>query len=174
MGRTTALRREIQQTFVPFLRAQGFDLDQRHGPRFLDFRRPAGAHMLFLELQWDKSGRPRFTVNFGKVALEGVLVGGQHLAASDVGPGQAPAYCRLCPSGKGRSTADWFRQDRALLSSLLAGARLHPPARPVEELMALFHEVQAYWDSHEVGPHCKLIQNWPDGSQAAHNGLPAV
>ncbi len=171
MGRTTALRREIKRVFVPFMREQGFQLDQRHGPHFLDFRRQAGAQMLFLELQWDKSGRPRFTVNFGKVAAEGVVIVGQHRAASDVGPGQAPAYCRLHPRGKGGSTANWFRQDRSLLSALLAGSRLHPPEQPVRELIALFPEVQAWWDSHEVGPHCKLIQNWPDASSMG--ALPA-
>lgn len=166
MGRTTALRREIKRVFVPFMLEQGFLLDRRHGPQFLDFRRQADAYILFLELQWDKSGRPRFTVNFGKVALDGMLMAGQHLAAGDVGPGQALAYCRLHPRGKGGSTANWFRQDRSLLSSLLAWSRLHPPAKPVQDLMALFHEVQAFWDSQEVGPHCKLIKNRPDASFA--------
>jgi hypothetical protein len=159
MGRTTALRRELKKRFVPFMAAKGFDFDQRNAPHFLDFHRVAGNRVQFLEVQWEKYGRPRFTVNFGSASSKGTLCQNQLIGAGDVGPGQAEKYCRLHPNGSGSSTRHWFRQDRPLISALLAWNRLYPPDQPVRQLIELYAEVETYWTSGIVGPHSRLLEN---------------
>ena len=157
MGRTTELRGVLKTRFFPFMEAKGFSIDQRHAPNFWDFRRTVNGRVQFFEIQWDKYGRPRFTANFGHVSAKGTVCYGKRVPAADIGPGQAPEYCRLHP-GSGPSTRHWFRQDRSLLSALFKG-RLHAPERPVLQLIELFAEAEAYWASGRPGPHSNLITN---------------
>ena len=157
MGTTTALHHEIKRTFFPFMEAKGFTLDQRYAPHFIDFRRTLEERVQFFEIQWEKYGKPRFVVNFTHVSAKGTICYAEHVPASDVGPGQAPFYCRLHPNGSGSSTRHWFRQDRTILSALLSRSRLYPPDLPVRQLIELFPEVEHYWQSGVVGPNSRLI-----------------
>lgn len=159
MGTTTELRRELKRTFLPFMATKGFVLDQRHAPHFMDFRRAAGDRVQFLEIQWEKYGKPRFKVSVGEVSSKGTVCHGDHIDAKDVGPGQAPQYSCLYPQGDGSSTRHWFRQDRALLAALIHRSRLYPPEAPIGQLIDLFHEAEAYWVSGKVGEHMRLISN---------------
>ena len=159
VGRTTALRRELKARFFPFMAAKGFAIDQRHAPHFQEFRRVVGDRIQFLELQWEKYGRERFTVNFGHASVKGTICYDKHISPNDVGPGQAPRYCRLHPNGDGSSTRHWFRQDRPLISALCARSRLYTPDQPVRQLIDLFEEVEQYWESGVVGSHSNLIVN---------------
>jgi hypothetical protein len=142
MGTTTALRRELKLRFVPFMTAKGFLIDQRHAPHFIDFRRTVGGRIEFVEIQWEKYGRPRFVVSFGHTSAKGTICFGENIAPNEVGPGQAPQYCRLHPTGNGSSTRHWFRQDRPLVSALLARSFLYPADVPVQQLIELFAEVE--------------------------------
>lgn len=56
MGPTTELRRELKRTFVPFMAARGFVLDNRHAPQFQNYRRTVGDRVQLLEIQWEKYG----------------------------------------------------------------------------------------------------------------------
>ncbi|MDB5795860.1 MAG: hypothetical protein JWR25_2239 [Noviherbaspirillum sp.] len=159
MGRTTEFRRELKRTFLPFMTAKGFVLDQRHAPHFMDFRRTLADRMQFLEIQWEKYGRPRFKVSVGQVSARGTISHGEHIDAKDVGPGQAPQYCCLYPQGDGSSTRHWFRQDRSFLAALIHRDSLHPPEMPVGQLLELFGEVEEYWLSGKIGKHLRLISN---------------
>ena len=159
MGRTTALRQELKKSFVPFMTNRGFSLDQRHAPNFIDFRRTVGNRVQFFEIQWEKYGRPRFTVNFGSTSIKGTISHHQHIDANDVGPGQAEQYCRIHPNGKGSSTRHWFRQDRPVVAALFAGSRFYPPEQIVRQLMDLFVEAELYWSAGTVGKHSQVIKN---------------
>ncbi|MDB5177463.1 MAG: hypothetical protein JWN75_1131 [Candidatus Saccharibacteria bacterium] len=159
MGNTTELRRELKRTFMPFLAAKGFTLNQRHAPHFIDFYRTVDERVQFLEIQWEKYGKPRFAVNVGQVSTKGTICYGEHIEAKDVGPGQAPQYCRVYPNGNGSSTRHWFRQDRPMISALLTRSRLYAPEVPIRQLLDLFNEIEEYWRSGQVGQHMFLTSN---------------
>jgi hypothetical protein len=159
MGPTTALRRALKERFIPFMIEKGFALDQRHAPQFIDFRRVVGDRVQFFEIQWEKYGRPRFTVNFGSASTNGTISHNQHIDANDIGPGQAVEYCRIHPNGNGSSTRHWFRQDRPFVAALFAGSWLYPPEQIVQQLMDLFAEAEIYWSTGTVGKYSKVIKN---------------
>ncbi|HEU4780891.1 MAG TPA: hypothetical protein VFS58_13495 [Steroidobacteraceae bacterium] len=157
VGRTTDLRRALKEIFIPFVRERGFEIDNRHAPGFVDFRRARGGRVEFLEIQWDNKGRPRFKFSFGSVAEAGSDCHGTRVAAGDVGPGQAPRYVSLFPNGNGSSTRHWFCQDNSFVKTVLSLRGSRPPEEVCIELLGFFPEVEAYFEYDAVGPHCRLF-----------------
>jgi hypothetical protein len=155
MGPTTELRRALKARFFSYAVDRGFVLDARHQPVSTTFRRPAGAAVQIFDVQWDKYGKPRFALNFGTCPVEGMRIGDTIHRADDVLPGWCPDSGRLQPGG-GSGTRHWFRQDSTLLRRVFGAPVLREPAVVVEELMALFPEVERYWTSREAGPHLRL------------------
>jgi uncharacterized protein DUF4304 len=157
VGRTTALRREIKQVFVPFLAKKGFSSDLRGAPNFLYFRRTEADQVQVFDIQWQKYGRPRFVVNFGKAPADGVMdMFGKHVMPEDILPSHAPIRGRLAP-GSGAMTGSWFRQDRPLVERLASWSSLRPPEQVISQLMTLFVEVEEFWKSGTIGPHVRLL-----------------
>jgi hypothetical protein len=156
MDTVTEIRREIERTFVPHALARGFDLDRREAPDFLRFSRCAADEVQVFDIQWDKHGRARFTLNFGGCPPGGLSFFGRHVAAKDVHAG-SPGVChgRLQPIG-GRKQS-WFGEGDPPIEGPLPGARLHTPAELVRLLLDLFAEVEAYWVSGAVGPHLLMM-----------------
>ncbi len=157
MGNTTELRREIKQTFVPFAEARGFKLDRRYSPQFLEFRRVTEREMHLFDIQWEKYGKPRFVVNFGKCPAHGAVFNGEMLSPGLVRPAHCSVNGRLQP-GKGPMTSNWFRQDKPFLARLLSRESLYPPGQVVGELVSLFPELEAYWRDGITGPHLRILQ----------------
>jgi hypothetical protein len=95
MGRTTPLRCEIKRIFIPHLVEKGFAVDMRHAPQFFTFRRinPDAVHLC--DIQWEKSGCPRFVVNFGVCGAEGLMVRGERIPPQDIFPSHTPDRGRL-------------------------------------------------------------------------------
>jgi hypothetical protein len=157
MGRTTALRREIKRTFIPYLVAKGFSCDMRGAPAFFTFRKIDSHAVYVCDIQWEKYGRPRFVVNFGMCSPEGVIFYGHHIPPADVEPSHTPESGRLHPKTRpSYGTGDWFRQDLPLSKRIVSFSRLSDPAEVVAKLIALFGEVEAYWEAGRVGPHLRL------------------
>ena len=165
MGHTTELRREIKQRVRPLLAAKGFALDQRHAPQSVAFRRTTADAVHLLEIQWEKYGKRRFVVNFGRCSPGGVVVRGERIAAADVFPSVAPVNGRLQP-GKGGSTAAWFRQDRSLLARLL-GRPPRPASEVVSQLIELLAELDAFFERGDLGPHLRIHPAFPGVFDAA-------
>lgn len=157
MGTTTDLRREIRAVFLPFAAAQGFVLDQRHAPTFLEFRRQRDGVVHVFDIQWEKYGRPRFVLNFGTCPAEGLMVNGEQIPAATVMAGWLPVKGRLQP-GRGTSVGHWFRQDKPLLRALVSRDKLYPASRVVAELLQLFPEIEAWWATGAVGPHLHVFR----------------
>lgn len=153
MGRTTELRRALKVAVYPLLLERGFRIDQRHAPHFIDFRRPRGQRVDFLEFQWEKWGSPRFNLLFGSVGAAGTVGMGMHTLAEDVGPGQAPLHVSLHPRGTGSSTRHWFCQDAPFWLRLL-GRGPRPAAQVCAELIALLPEVDTFFEHGRLGAHC--------------------
>jgi hypothetical protein len=66
MGRTTSLREAIKQVFVPHLQGKGFSPDMRYAPQRFGFRKIDSDAVYVCDIQWEKYGRPRFVLHFGK------------------------------------------------------------------------------------------------------------
>jgi hypothetical protein len=158
VGPTTELRREIKWTFVPYLTGKGFVCDMRDAPAFFTFRKINFDAVYVCDVQWEKSGRPRFVVNFGKCSAEGVARRGRRVLPQDVHAVETPDYGRLHESPRSFwGTASWFRQDRPLLGRAVAFSKLRDPVEVVARLMGLFGEVETYWATGRVGPHLRLL-----------------
>jgi len=156
MGRTTELRREIKRRFFPAMTAKGFSADMRDAPFFVGFRRMTPEAIYVCDIQWEKYGRPRFVINFGKCSLAGVICHGQPVRPEDVTASVTPLLGRLAP-GRHSTVGGWFRQDRPLIENILHLSRLRPPAEVVTTLLTLFHEVEDWWQDGSVGPHVRVV-----------------
>jgi len=158
MGRTTALRREIKRTFIPYLRDKGFACDMRNAPQFFTFRKITSDAVYVCDIQWHKSGSPRFVVNFGKCAAEGGLNSHHHRVSPEgTFPQHAQERGRLSPGSERWSTGGWFRQDRPLLKRFVHSSKFYTPDEVVSKLMTLFIEVEDYWNLGRIGPHVRVM-----------------
>jgi hypothetical protein len=144
MGRTTDLRREIKRPFFPVMADKGLALDM-DAPFFVCFRRTIPGAIHVCDIQWEKYGRPRFVINFGKCA-----------PAGDLSWPADRSRRRLAPGGHS-TVGGWFRQDRPLIESILYISRLRPQAEVITMLLGLFHEVEEWWEDGSVGPHVHVI-----------------
>ena len=158
MGRTTPLRGEIKRVFIPYLVERGFAVDMRYAPQVYTFRRTEPEAVKVCDVQWDKYGRPRFAMNFGKCAGEGVTFAGKVILPGDIFPAHAPAWGRLRQNRLWIGDS-WFRQDIPLLRRLASFRKLDSAQAVVSRLIARFPEVEAYWASGLVGPHIRLLSN---------------
>jgi hypothetical protein len=155
MGTTTALRAAIKRTFVPFLAQKGFAADTRYAPGTLTFRKVDSKAVCVCDIQWEKYGRPRFVVNFGKCSAKGVIFYGDRILPMDIFPENTPTPGRLQP-GRSATTGGWFRQDRPMLARLFSKAKLHPPEKITAQLILLFGEVEEFWKSGRIGEHIHM------------------
>ena len=120
MGRTTAHRPGIKRVFDPISRARAFP-PTCAVPRTFAYRRIEADQVYVFDIQWEKYGRPRFVVNFGKAPVDGVVdVLGKPVGPEDVLPSHGQVRGRLQP-GSGAMTGSWFRQDRPLIERLVSG-----------------------------------------------------
>jgi len=167
MGRTTELRSELKERFYPWVIQKGFVADMRHAPHFVVFRKITTRTVYVFDIQWEKYGRPRFVVNFGKCGAKGASFNGNHVEPKNVQPNETSGYGRLTPN-KGATTGSWFRQDKPLLQRALTFSKLYPANKPVDELLALFPELEAFWKDDTVGPHLRaMTQDNPNIKDAA-------
>jgi hypothetical protein len=134
MGRTTELRRELRKRFIPLATSKGFALSEANAPFSWEFRRVVGGDEQSFDIQWEKYGRPRFVVNFS-----------------------SRGRCGRLQPGSGTGTSSWFRQDPTILDRLLLRAALRAPAEVVDELIALFSELEQFFSEGLVGKHVRLF-----------------
>ena len=154
MGRTTDLRRALKTRFFPYARDRGFAVDERRQPVSTIFRRRVGQSVHIVEVQWEKYGRPRFAVHFGTCPADGLSVRGTVHPADETLPTWCPDAGSLQPR-RGGSLRSWFRQDATLLQRLRGRPALRDPTRVAEEVVALFPELERYWETGQVGRHMR-------------------
>ena len=157
MGVTTELRRALKARLFPYLLARGFAPDLRNQPNLAVFRRRADGRVHILGLQWEKYGKPRFIIHFGTCPADGLPLKSGVCSPEDVLPTWCPDAGTLQPR-RGMSTRAWFRQDSTLVQRLLGQPARRAPNEVVDELIAVFPELERYWVSGEAGPHVRL---WP-------------
>ncbi len=160
MGATAELREALKQTFFPFMEGKGFIRDRSQSPLTTSFRRMTPESVQVCEIQWDKYGKPRFAIIFGTSTPPGLAYNGERLAHDAICPWNTQDNGTLQPC-KGASSRHWFRQDKSFLAALLSGQKLYPPAKIVAQVIALFPELEAYWESRVCGPHLHLHRHLP-------------
>lgn len=152
MGRTTALRRALKSTLFVHAERQGFVLDTRHQPQFSTFRRRVGDTVQVFDLQWDKSGAPRFVINFGEAPAQGVVREGQPVAPEAIEVFDCRPSLRL-QRRRGGSMGCWFQLRRPWLEQLIRLSRHHTPQEVAAHATAAFAEVEQWWATKARGPH---------------------
>jgi hypothetical protein len=152
MGRTTALRSALKSTLFPLAQARGFVVDRSAQPLFTTFRRRRGDELHVFDIQWDKSGRPRFVINFGKAPAEGVLRQGVPVAAEQIEVYDCVPRLRL-QRRRGGSIVCWFQLRRPLWRQLLTLQREDSPQAVAASVVGCFAELEAWLERGECGPH---------------------
>lgn len=157
MGKTTELRRELKKRFHPLLRERGFTLDAGDGPNFQTFRSIVDGEVFIVEIQWEKYGRPRFVLNFGRSPASEIVIDGTTVTPGQLSTPLCREHGRLHP-GPASTTRGWFCQDRHFLLRLI-GMPPRPAAEVVDELLGIFPELDSYWRTgvstrhlHRYGP----------------------
>ncbi len=156
MGRTTELRRELKKRFHPVAERHGFTIDATSAPFGIDFRRITPVCIDVFDLQWEKYGRPRFVVNFGKCPGAGVTHHGERIPPEKVLSHMGSRSGRMQP-GKGPHTTAWFSQDRPFVQRVLLRRRNRAAAEVVDSLLAVFPELEAWFRDGTLGPHLHLV-----------------
>lgn len=152
MGRTTPLRSALKATLFPIAAARGFVIDKSAQPQFTTFRRLTGGEVHVFDVQWDKSGKPRFIINFGKAPARGVTRQGKPVAPERIEVYDCKPMLRL-QRRRGGSMACWFQLRRPLLQQLASMSREYSPDEVAQSVVACFQEVEAWLSSGVKGPH---------------------
>ena len=137
MSKTSELRNEISNKFIPFVEEKGFKLTKKTRI-FFNFEKHTPEKLYIFNIQWGKDGSPRFVINF-KINDSNTL----------------SSWGRLQPKN-GTSTCSWFNQDRCWLLNFLLPQK--PAERIVKQLIKLFPEVEEFINSGKVGKHLKIIK----------------
>lgn len=166
MGTTTDLRRELKKRFYPFVAEHGFRIDMTHSPFNIAFRRITAERIDVFDIQWEKSGRPRFVVNFGQCSPSGAVHFGEQVPPDRVLPYMGSSSGRLQPK-KGSGTRVWFRQDRSFLRRVVLRHQPRPAAHVVDELLCHFPELEEWFQHQRMGLHMTILSYpWQKQSEA--------
>jgi hypothetical protein len=147
---TIELRNALRERFIPVAMSAGF-VRQPHSRLFWEFQRTSSGSRDVFNIQWEKHGLTRFTVNFFQ----------RRAVESQLAEAKGEFSIRNIPNGRlqpqrGGALSCWFRQDRTLLERIATGQRLRPAADVAKQLVALFPELLEYWETGVIGPHMTL------------------
>ena len=160
MSRATPLRDAIKATFYPFAVERGF-VRGKASSLFVPFRRTIGNKVQVFEIQWDKSHRPRFVVNFGEASSDGCEYFGNNIGAEFLEPQHCPVKGRL-QRWRGGSMRTWFQISKPWGETLYTLKWSYTPEEVVAQLIASFAELETWWETKHEGPH---VYFW-----RSHNG----
>ena len=156
MSRAKPLREAVKATFYPFALQRGF-VREKATSLFVPFRRMAGSTVQVFEIQWDKSHRPRFVVNFGEAPLAGIDFFGEHVTAELVAPHQCPVNGRLQRWRGGGSMRTWFQTSKPWAETVRTLKWAYTPEEVAAELMSSFAELESWWETKQEGPHVNIF-----------------
>lgn len=148
---STELRRELEARLVPYAESLGFVPDRRKEPRILCFRKRTATSIRLFAVLWEPRGKPEFLIEFAEAPLEGVTRYRDHIAAEDLLPGNTLLLRGELVPERGKM---WFRLPRSWLHA--RGGR--DEIVLVQQVLDLFPEVIAWWESKAEGPHLLVFE----------------
>jgi len=155
MGSTSVLHREIKAKFFPAIEAKGFRIDTSDQPQSSRFRRDLTESVHLFDIQWDKTGKPRFVVNFGEVPNRPLQFYDQTIQPQDLRVYHSPSYLRL-QRRRGGSMGCWYQTHRPLISWLLHLGKPYTPEEVIAQLLTHFSEVEDWWSTKIRGAGIRL------------------
>lgn len=156
MNKSATLRHCLKKRFYPFALHLGFNLQESRSPRLIDFRRSVGDKVQILTVLWDKYGRPRFVVDARTLPASSPLLKGKGYLATLEDPFTVKYKSARLKPGMTFFTCSWFRLDRPTLSRMLSGQKFFTPDQVIDQLMALYPEIEAWLDKETKGPHLSV------------------
>ncbi len=145
MSRSQPLRDALKRQFYPFAQEQGF-VRGKATSLFVPFERVVDGKVQFFEIQWDKSHRPRFVINFG-----------ERLMSQPVALEPYPITGRL-QRWRGSTIRTWFQLSKPWYGILRTFSWNYQPDEVASQLLDCFPELEAWWSSKQEGPHIRI---WP-------------
>jgi len=152
MGITTALRRELKESFYPVALSAGFELDTSLQPELTVFRRIQNAKLEVFDIQWDSHRKPRFIINFAETVDQATDHGGQRLPFSATCTYHCRPTLRL-QRQRGGSFSCWFQLRRPLLEQIASMRREYSPQQVVAQLLERWPQMEDWWSTKLIGPH---------------------
>jgi hypothetical protein len=149
------LRQVVKARFLPYAEARGFVRAKSTHPLFYVFRRMTADKVQVFNVQWDKYGDACFVVNFGEGPKNGVQLWGKHIPGEALETQDCPESGRLQRKA-GAGKRSWFQLNKPLFEAMRTMERRYPADAVVEQLLAVFPEVEAWWQHRTVGPHMTL------------------
>ncbi|KQZ40063.1 DUF4304 domain-containing protein [Duganella sp. Root1480D1] len=146
------LREAIKRYFYPYAESQGFKRAKSSHPQFTSFRRFQGERIHVFDVQWDKYGRPRFIVNFGEANVNNVGVPKMEVET------QHCNHMYRLQRKKGGSYSCWFQLRKPWLEALSSRRLKYQPEEVVDQLIAYFLEMEAWWSDKLEGPHVQRLR----------------
>lgn len=143
MSQSKPLREALKRRFYPFALEQGF-IRGKATSLFVPFERVVDGKIHFFEIQWDKSHRPRFVINFGERANS------DHFETLPL-----PVSGRL-QRWHGSTLRTWFQTGKPWFERLRTFSWSYPPDEVVIHLIECFPELENWWRSKQVGPHVSI------------------
>ena len=163
-GDRKILRRLLEKRFIPLLEVKGFERlplpekDRKSGAMKWAFplgrlRRVKGADHEVIEIQFDRYGGAKFTLNFGVVPPDGLDLPWGHFSQDEASASGLPERCRLhsCRGCLRWFSPSWFSP--SLFSR--RSDRETQIAKAVDRAIKLLPEVEAWFETGKVGRHVK-------------------
>jgi len=158
MNKAGTLRNCLKERFYPFISQHGFNLQEPRNPRLIDFRRSVGDNVQNLTILWAKYGQPRFVVDADILPADSPLLKGSAFLSALEEPSTIKYKSARLKPGLTFLTCSWFRLDRPILSRMLSRQEFFTPDQVVDQLMALYPEIEVWLKEGVRGPHLSVQQ----------------
>lgn len=157
MSKSGPLREIVKTEFYPFALERGF-VRGKATSLFVPFRRMNGDCVQVFDIQWDKSHRPRFVINFGEAPAAGVTHWGKHIEATAIDPVHCPVCGRMgrLPGG---TMGSCFQTRKPLVQVLRTLTWSYQPQEVTGQLIARFSDLETWWATRQTGPTMRAWTN---------------
>jgi hypothetical protein len=159
LNKSAPLRAELKASLWPFLKGAGFVRDKSTS-LFTPFRRHTTDMIHVCEIQWDKSYRPKFVLNFGEVPVSRL----SSIPTRDIESGELINHSDHLLRLKSRhvmlgSMGSWYEPGKPLWKKISTLRWNYSPAQVVAMVIDHFEEVEEWWRTKRIGPHIVEIRS---------------
>ncbi|MFO0388649.1 MAG: hypothetical protein ACK502_02870 [Alphaproteobacteria bacterium] len=153
--KSTDLRNSLKGILYPYLESKGFTRDKQLSSLDVVFRKTHGDKLYICEIRWDKYQRPAFTISTGYGNITSAMTKWGYASPADIIANSLEYHCSL-NSGTG-AFCHWFTQKNSLWQRILLKGKYRSADEVVSQCMSLFKEIEIFWESGTLGPHCHTI-----------------